>query len=155
MTMKLSIAIGIATALTLVFAPACKDKDKTATPTKTTETEVSAPVGASAPPAPRPVEPPASSGSAAPATGTIDTAQLTGKWTSIENPDVIFTFNADGTSHNKTPVSEYPGTFELKGDALTMHAKDTQTKDYVVLEVSANKLRLKDVKYSVVTEFKR
>jgi hypothetical protein len=88
--------------------------------------------------------------------GPVDVAQLTGSWTRVDKPDIVWTFNADGTDHIKTSFSEFPGTFKLEGNALSMKSKDVAGgSEYVVVEVTANKLRVKDKDSSTITEFKK
>lgn len=131
---KLMLALAVALAV-----GGCKNKD--AAPAAETSKADKA--------TPKPAEQPA-----APAT-SVDAAQLAGTWTKSDNAEVHWTFNADGTTHTKTSVTEFDGTFELKGTALTMKPKDMAASEYIVLEASATKLRLKDAKYNDVVELKK
>jgi len=82
-----------------------------------------------------------------------DPTKLPGTWHIDGRPEVVWTFNADGTVHIKTSVTEYDGKYTLDGTKLTIEAKDTKTKVYEVAEMSDTTLALTDTEYSDTTKW--
>jgi hypothetical protein len=142
MTRALAICCGVLFAFT-----ACK---KGSEPPSGGPPKPAAPVAQPAPPAP---PPPAVTPALPPApAAAVDAKLLLGTWNSKDNPGVTWKFNADGTKHTKTAYTEIPGTYKVDGANLTLKGKDVPEGQYTILELTPNKLVLRDEKHGGVRD---